>query len=407
MARKAAAGTGTIRKKTVTRSGKEYTYWEARYTAGRDPGTVKQIQRSITGKTQKEVAQKLKAATASIDQGTYTAPSKMTVGEWLDVWASDYLGGVKPRTVDSYVATVENHLKPALGAMKLEALPTHEIQGLYNNLQKQRRDVPPLSPKSIRNLNGVLHKALQQAVELGYIRFNPADACKLPRVERTEIKPLDDEAVGAFLETIKGHKFETIYTVTLFTGMREGEALGLTWDCVDFEKGTLTINKQLQKERRGNGTYHLVSPKNGKSRRITPAPSVLEVLMGQRRRQAEWKLKAGPMWEDSNLVFTNELGHHLSAQTVYLHFKKLAALAGYPDARFHDLRHSYAVAALQSGDDIKTVQENLGHHTAAFTLDVYGHVTEQMKQANADRMEQYIKTVRNPDKGKNKGKQVG
>ena len=104
-------------------------------------------------------------------------------------------------------------------------------------------------------------------------------------------------------------------------------------------------------------------------------------------------MKAGPIWEDAGLVFTNELGHNLSAQTVYLHFKKLAAEAGYPNARFHDLRHSYAVAALQSGDDIKTVQENLGHHTAAFTLDVYGHVTEQMKQASADRMEQFIKGV--------------
>ena len=79
MARKAAAGTGTIRKKTVKRGGKEYTYWEARYTEGYDPGTGKQIQKSFTGKTQKEVAQKLKAATAAIDEGTYTAPSKMTV----------------------------------------------------------------------------------------------------------------------------------------------------------------------------------------------------------------------------------------------------------------------------------------------------------------------------------------
>lgn len=87
------------------------------------------------------------------------------------------------------------------------------------------------------------------------------------------------------------------------------------------------------------------------------------------------------------------MGHHLSAQTVYLHFKKLAGQAGFPSARFHDLRHSYAVASLQSGDDIKTVQENLGHHTAAFTLDVYGHVTEQMKRNSADRMQRFIESL--------------
>jgi len=105
------------------------------------------------------------------------------------------------------------------------------------------------------------------------------------------------------------------------------------------------------------------------------------------------QLRAGSLWEQSNLVFTNEIGQHLSAQTVYLAFKKLIASTGYPDTRFHDLRHSYAVAALQSGDDIKTVQENLGHHTAAFTLDVYGHVTQRMKQESANRMERFIKQV--------------
>ena len=89
MGRKSAAGTGTIRKKTVTRSGKQYTYWEARFTSGFDPGTGKQVQRSITGKTQKEVTQKLKEATMAVDQGTYTAPVKMTVGVWLDTWTAE------------------------------------------------------------------------------------------------------------------------------------------------------------------------------------------------------------------------------------------------------------------------------------------------------------------------------
>ena len=129
MARKAAAGTGTIRKKTITRGGKQYTYWEARATVGYDPGTGKQIQRTFTAKTQKEVAQKLKAATAALDDGTYTAPSKMTVSQWLDIWTTEYLGGVKPATVASYKTIKDTHLKPGLGATKLEALNAHTIQG--------------------------------------------------------------------------------------------------------------------------------------------------------------------------------------------------------------------------------------------------------------------------------------
>lgn len=389
---RSASGGGSIRKKIVKRNGKEYLYWEARYTSGYDPKTGKQKQHSITGKTQKEVAQKLRQVTSDLDQGAYKEPCKLTLSEWLDIWLGDYLMGVKPRTADSYRATVETHLKPALGGAKLEELPTHMIQQFYNSLQRQRKGAPALSPKTIRNINGVLHKALQQAVELGYINKNPATACKLPRVEKAEIKPLDNDAIGRFLTVIRGHKYEFIYLVTLFTGMREGEVLGLTWDCVDFDKGVVNINKQLQRNRE-TGQYQLVSPKNGKGRRITPASTVMDTLKAQYRHQAEWRLAIGAVWEETGLVFTNELGHNLSPQTVYLHFKELAKKAGCPEARFHDLRHSYAVAALQSGDDIKTVQENLGHHTAAFTLDVYGHVTDQMKRASAERMEQFIRGV--------------
>ena len=130
MARKStrnAQGSGTIRKKTVTRKGQEYTYWEARVTVGRDPGTGKQIQRSFTGKTQKEVLEKLQAATVAINDGTYTVPSKMTVGQWLDIWQRDYLGSVKPLTVQTYDKNVRVHIKPALGAVKLEALDVHTV----------------------------------------------------------------------------------------------------------------------------------------------------------------------------------------------------------------------------------------------------------------------------------------
>ena len=385
---RAAQGAGTIRQRKNGR-------WEARYTVGRDPGTGKQIQRSVYGDTQQEVRKKLAQLTASLDAGTYKEPCKMTVGQWLDIWAADYLGGVKPFTVRSCSDQIRNHIKPALGSVKLEALNAHTIQEFYNSLGAEREGKPGLSPKTVKNIHGVLHKALQQAVKIGYLRFNPADACELPRAVRKELKPLDEEQSKAFLTAIQGHRFEMLYTVTLFTGMREGEALGLLWDCVDFKKGTILINKQLQREKKKNGQYLLVPTKNGKSRTITPAPWVMKLLRTQRARQSEQQLRAGPMWEDSGLVFTNELGHHLAIHTVYKDFKQIAVSIGRPDARFHDLRHSYAVAAIRSGDDIKTVQGNLGHATAAFTLDVYGHVTDQMKQESAARMESYIKDVLN------------
>ncbi len=377
-----AQGSGTIRQRTDGR-------WEARYTIGRDAGTGKQIQRSVYGKTQKEVRQKLAEISVEMDNGTYTRPQKIKLSEWLDIWLAEYLGGVKPRTLDSYQTQVETHIKPALGLKKLSDLAPHDIQRFYNTLTRDKG----LSPKSVKNVHGVLHKALEQAVKIGYIKYNPSSVCELPRIERKEIKPLNDEEIAVFLQAIQGHKYEAVYLVTLFTGMRQGEVLGLTWDCIDFKHSTITVKQQLQKERRGNGEYHLVTPKNGKIRRITAAPFVMNVLRQQQKRQFEWQFKAHEVWENSNLVFTNETGHNLSAQTVYLHFKKIATACGFPDARFHDLRHSYAVAALHAGDDIKTVQENLGHHTAAFTLDVYGHVTDKMKQESADRMELFINSV--------------
>ena len=119
----------------------------------------------------------------------------------------------------------------------------------------------------------------------------------------------------------------------------------------------------------------------------------MEHLKRRKVEQAKQRLFAGALWQQNELVFTDQLGNHLTKPTIYRAFKKAAASIGRPDARFHDLRHSYAVAAIRSGDDIKTVQGNLGHATAAFTLDVYGHVTEQMKQDSADRMEAFIRSV--------------
>jgi len=393
MSRKSAAGTGTIRKKTLTKNGKTYEYWEARATVGHDPGTGRQIQRSFTGKTQKEVAQKLKAATAALDEGTYSAPNKMTVGQWLDIWTAEYLSAVKPRTVDSYKSIVETHLKPRLGAIKLDTLAAHTIQSFYNSLSAPLEGKNPLSPKTVKNIHGILHKALHQAVANGYIRFNPTDPCVLPKRVKKELKPLDETMIAAFLKAVKGHRFEDLFVVTLFTGMREGEVLGLLWECVDLNKGTITINKQLQKVRGSKGEYALTPTKNSKGRTIAIAPSVVAVLKRVRIRQLESRLKYGECWEEHGFVFTDDLGQHLKHQTVYLDFKKVMVDIGSPETRFHDLRHSYAVASIKSGDDIKTVQENLGHATAAFTLDVYGHVTDQMKQASAARMEQFIKTV--------------
>ena len=391
MARKStrnAQGAGTIRKKTVTRGGRTYTYWEARYTEGVDPGTGKQVQRSITGKTQKEVSQKLKAITTSIDAGTYTPPNRLTVGEWLDIWSRDYLAGAKASTIEVYKYNIRLHIKPVIGSVRLQDLHAHTVQSLINGIDR--------APATVRLVCGILSEALEKAVELDYIPRNPVKRCTLPRKEQKEIHPLDDGEVTALLNAAKGGELEYFITVALFTGMRMSELLGLTWDCVDYDSGTITVNKQLAPLAQRKSGEVFTTPKNHKPRSVAAAPSVLAALKVQRRKQLENQLLAGPLWDNAhNLIFTNETGGPIPQRSLERRFRAIADAAGLENMRLHDCRHTYAVNAIRAGDDIKAIQGNLGHATAAFTLDRYGHFTEAMQQASAARMESFIKSVLN------------
>ena len=394
--KKGANGAGSIRKITTTRNGKEYTYWQGRYTEGYDACTGKQIQRSITGKTQKEVAQKLRQITAEIDAKTYVAPCKLSISEWMSIWVQDYLVGVKASTAYLYKRTIELYIEPHLGHIRLDALNAHTVQHFYNELAKPSKpDAAPLSAKSIKNIHGVLHKALKQAVLIGYLRTNPTEACILPRIIRKEMHPLEEDQVAVFLREVQGHPHEYLYKIALFTGLREGEVLGLGWEHIDFQAGTLTVKRQLRREQKKGGEYYFSPPKNNKSRTITPAPYVMKLLQAQKVQQARQRLMAGPAWEDSGLVFTNEFGRYVSYRAIFDSFKRIVKRIGLPDARIHDLRHTYAVNCIRAGDDIKTVQSNLGHATAAFTLDVYGHFTDDMRSVSAQRMEGFITNVLN------------
>lgn len=411
---RAAQGAGSIRQRADGT-------WEARFVAGHDPGTGKPIRKSVYAKTQKECRQKLAQAVAAVDNNDYFEPSKMELSAWLDIWTSEYMGDKKYLRVKQYKAAVKNHIKPSLGAVKLSQLMPHTIQKFYNTLLSDGRKIPrrdkngklvkkdgktvyesaPMSAKAVRNIHGVLTKALTVAVDIGYLRTNPADRVTLPRVEKKELVPLTDTQVKDFLRMTSSDDLEIIMKVILFTGLRESEALGLTWDCIDFKTGMVKVCKQLQKRKLEDGGVTLAPTKNGRTRVLKPAPFVMGLLERQYREQAAQRLKMGDMWQGwqtaeerrTALVFTTPEGKYISQTSLRYHFKKVVKAIGAPDSRVHDLRHTFAVLSLQNGDDIKTVQSNLGHATAAFTLDVYGHVSERMKDDSAARMETYIKSL--------------
>ncbi|MCL2194928.1 MAG: site-specific integrase [Oscillospiraceae bacterium] len=364
--------------------------WRVRVTTGRNAGTGKPIYRDSYHKTQKAAREHLRHITAALDKGTYQEPSRMTVAQWLDVWQAEYLGGVKPNTRHLYGQTIANYIAPALGAVRLQSLRPHDVQKFYNTLLRERA----LSPKTIKNVHGIFHNALKQAVLLGYLPQNPSDNITLPRVERPDVQPMPAHVLPAFLQAIQGHEFEALYFVTVFTGLRQSEVLGLTWDCVDFTANTITLRRQLLRSKTKGEGFSLQPLKNDKPRKISPAQSVMHKLWSVKVSQAKMQKAAGDAWYNpDSFVFTNSLGGHFIRETVYKQYKRIVTELGYPALRFHDLRHTYAVNALRSGDDIKTVQGNLGHHTAAFTLDTYGHVTDEMRQDSADRMQQFIDSL--------------
>jgi len=392
---KRANGEGTIRQR-------KNGLWEGLYTVGRD-ADGKIIRRSVYGKTQAEVRQKLSAIANQLDTGLYITPEKITLADWAKTWKENYLVDVKPSTVNQYDYQFRVHIIPEIGNVKLQKLTGGAIQGFYQRIQKPHKikqekrvlSCKGLSPKSVKNVHGVLHSCLDQAIKNGIIRNNPCNACVLPKVEKKEMNTITD--IDRFLTIIAGEEFENVYIFAVFTGMRQGEIIGLTWDCVDFKNGFITVEKQLRKDHGKAGEkYEFSTPKNGKKRITAPARFVFDALRKEKVKQAENKLKHGKDFSnENNLVFTNEIGGHLCGGTIYDHWKALLKRNGIDkNIRFHDLRHSFATISLENGEDIKTVSENLGHATVAFTMDTYAHVTEAMKKRSGERMQEYIERAR-------------
>lgn len=322
-----------------------------------------------------------------------------SVSEWLDKWLEEWMLAKKWSTIKSYRTHCRINISPYIGEIPIAELKVEDVNRLYNTLSEKG-----LAPKTIRNVHGILHEAMAIAYELEGIPKNPTNnrhIIQLPKVVKPEIKPLTNEQIRDFLELAQEDEYGNYFKVVLFTGMREAEALGLTWDCVDLERGRIRVEKQLQRRPIAEGGYCFAPLKNNKVRTIVIGASVVEILREEQRKQIRARQRAGQNWKgwtDGNLlcpalVFTTVTGNHIADAVIRRHYKALVEEIGIPKVRIHDLRHTYAVLSLQNGDDIKTVQENLGHATAAFTLDVYGHVLDHMKVASAARMDQYISSI--------------
>ena len=202
-----------------------------------------------------------------------------------------------------------------------------------------------------------MNKALKKAQSQGLIRQNPCDEAEIPSYDtpQKEMRPLKDHEIPAFLSAIKSHPLEYLFYIALFTGMRESELIGLSWDCIDWDHKTIHLYRQLKRARGKSAPWVFTTLKNKQDRTFAVPHSVMAALQKLKLRQAEWKLSHGQLFQNKdNLVFTNELGEHLATHTVWKQFKQIVTQLGLSEVRFHDLRHP----------DVKQATKNHRHFQA-------------------------------------------
>lgn len=381
---RAPKGSGCIRERNGA--------FELRYT---QDGKAK----SKTYHSRIEAEKARRRITAAIDAGTYVDPKKILLEDWLTEWLKTYCCHIKPGTLIQYEGYVKNHISPELGKIRLCNLMPHRVQRFINELSYHgKKKGKELSYKTRKNIHGCLSAALAKAVQIKYLADNPATGCNIPKdrgeQNEKEVNPLTTEEKSKFLAQIKDAKYRDIYKVALGTGMRLSEILGLRWSRVDFKKNTITVDTQLMILRKKGGKRKLAPTKNESTRTFKASQSVMNLLKDRKKQQASERLAAGSAWqyEIEDLVFTNIKGDTIPHASVEHEYKKVIMAAGCQDHRFHDIRHTFATTALRVHADIKTLSRTLGHRSVAFTLDVYGHVCEEMADEFADLMDNIIAT---------------
>ena len=356
--------------------------WEGRYTAGRDPVTGKAIYKNVLAKTQKECKEKLERAIEKNVKVDVVRSGKYTVAEWVRLWFETYSKpSIREQTAYYYNNYIEKHIVPGIGSIRLDKLTTLQIQQFYNKLKTSGRvqryahielKDKGLSNRFIRGVHGVLNSALEQAVKERLITTNPAEGCKLPKIEKKEMKVLLPEQIGAYLQEANKRGLLPAYYLELTSGLRRGELLVLLWTDLDVENMTISVTKQVN---RINGQLKVSQPKTSNSIRTIPIPKQavdLLILEHEKHPDSPYMFpspKTGTMYDPDSFRHIHE---------------KILAAAGIEHIRFHDLRHTFATLSLQNGVDVKTLSNTLGHYSAGFTLDTYTHATQRMKREAAD-----------------------
>lgn len=397
--RKRANGEGSITKRKDGRYMGQLSF--------KDPATGKRKRKTVYGATHSEVRQKLDKIRYEFQTGVFTAGNDITVEEWIITWMEEYKrNSLKRGTYTNYQANFKNHVFPYIGAIKLQDLKTHHLQGLYNRLLKEGRrgtskgNKKGLSPTTIKRIHIPIASCLKQALRNELVNKNVAITVELPKQNKHEIKPLTKDEIQSLLDAAKGDRLYAAFKLECGTGLRRGELLGLKWQDINLDSRTLQVNRSLvvgydidaRKEGKKATSLVIETPKTEKSKRIISIPKdIIQELKAHRINQKKEKLLIGKYYNNEDLVFCDVDGRKMHPATLTAKFKAILKKAGIGDARFHDLRHSVATLLLEMNEHPKVVQELLGHSSITTTLDIYSHVSLEKKEEAAAKLNTIFK----------------
>lgn len=337
--------------------------WQASLGIGTD---VKRHRKAIYGKTKAEVQKKLRAAQTANDAGKLPTTTKTTVAEYLKFWIEN-ISKAATSTKDRYQQDIRTKINPLIGKVKLQQLTGLHIDSVISTAAGNGS-----CPSSQQKIFAVLSKSLNDAVKRDLIGFNPCAKSDKPRLRKSKHTIWTADQSQAFLKHVVGHRFLALFTLAMFTGMRQGEALALFWSDIDWEKNKIQINRTLT-DNKGKATIGEVPKTDGGNRAIIVPPYVMDALDKHRGRM----MMDGHTTSGEHLVFCNHAGNIINRNNLVSRtFKPLCAKAGVPVLVWHEMRHTTATLLLESGIPINNVSELLGHASSVVTSRIYAHATK-------------------------------
>lgn len=352
----------------------------------------KPIRKRVTANTRSGAAGKLREIRAEHEARTLPVGKVPTVEQWMNHW----LDNIAARKVgdltlnNSYRQKVRDYIVPLLGHHRLDRLTADHIEEAWNALadvgNPRREDPEPLSANTIHQTHAILRRALRVAVQRKQIGFNPAgkDAMDAPPRREVDIEPMTVEEARAVLSAARDQRNEARWSAALALGLRQGEALGLTWANVDLDAGEIRVRQALKRVKGRGLIFGDVKSRSSKRELVLP-DEVAALFRAHKKRQNAERLEAGSKWHDLDLVFCGPFGQPLDPSRDYQAWQALLSAADVKPYRLHDARHSAATFLLLQGVDVRTAMAILGHSQVSMTMR-YQHAVDELKKDAAARV---------------------